>query len=1005
MYLLYNVSFNASRVYCGGGASNKGLGKLGSYFREQYGNIKLPIGTKTEEGLRRARLGAVHAVAAHFTLSDAPAIVVMPTGSGKTAVLMLTAFMQRAVRVLVVTPSVLVRNQVAEQFRELTTLRSVTAVPEQLPGPSVFEVSGLIRDSTAWEQLRDYDVVVGTPNSLSPATESIPAPPGDLFDLILVDEAHHGRAKTWEALLAAFPQAREIHFTATPFRNDKKELKGTLVYTYPLSEAYRDDVFGEIEYVPVEPDGEDPDLVIAKTAEQVFLRDRQDGFEHLVMVRTDSRKRADYLKRVYSEHTDLDLRLIHSGLSPSTVKKAVDQLRTGSLDGIICVDMLGEGFDLPTLKIAAVHAPHRSLAVTLQFIGRFARTKSDNSVSTAKFVAVPSEIEVERQKLYQESETWQQIVTNLSEGRVQQEVTTRQQLAEFERVGDTLPNLRGISPHAFRPLKHFKVYRVLQSAGAIDLNTEVNLPAPLQIVERWNNENGDTTVFVTQERRRPEWTPLEDFYTVEYDLFAVFYDADSRLLFINASRRSMMVYERIADAFTEGEHRILPLSKMNNVLATLQNLQFSNVGMRRRTLHPNSDSYRISAGSNTQNSVSSVDGQMYNRGHVSCAGTNSSGLREYIGYSSASKVWSVENVLIPELVGWARTLAWRIENFSDVKTGSGIDNLSTGQELSKLPRDIIAVDWPNDVYANQRYLRLSNTDPTLSLLDFDIDVDRSFVKDGTVRLNVAKHDTSIDINYTLSRSGPAFEIVSRGNQNATVKKGREEVPLVKYLREYPPPLFLPDFSRIDEGQLFSTPANINPFDQSRVEIVDWGAHNVNIRREFYKEGAKASLISIHDYLATLLPSTGATIIFYDHGSGEMADFVTISEMSDKITCTFYHCKGSSGPKAGSRTKDVYEVASQVVKSLIWIRTTSKVFTQVESRNRSLATSKFLKGDNNTLKVAARKAQRVGIEYEMVLVQPGISRAKMKLNVANPLASADRFIVNSNCNQLKVWGSP
>jgi len=35
---------------------------------------------------------------------------------------------------------------------------------------------------------------------------------------------------------------------------------------------------------------------------------------------------------------------------------------------------LGEGFDLPALKVAAIHDPHKSLAVTLQFVGRFARS-------------------------------------------------------------------------------------------------------------------------------------------------------------------------------------------------------------------------------------------------------------------------------------------------------------------------------------------------------------------------------------------------------------------------------------------------------------------------------------------------------------------------------------------------------------------------------------------------------------------------------------------------------
>jgi hypothetical protein len=43
--------------------------------------------------------------------------------------------------------------------------------------------------------------------------------------------------------------------------------------------------------------------------------------------------------------------------------------------GVAFVGVLGEGFDLPSLKIAAYHNPHRSLPVTIQFAGRVARTE------------------------------------------------------------------------------------------------------------------------------------------------------------------------------------------------------------------------------------------------------------------------------------------------------------------------------------------------------------------------------------------------------------------------------------------------------------------------------------------------------------------------------------------------------------------------------------------------------------------------------------------------------
>ena len=47
--------------------------------------------------------------------------------------------------------------------------------------------------------------------------------------------------------------------------------------------------------------------------------------------------------------------------------------------------MLGEGFDLPELKIAAFHDVKKSLPITLQFAGRFTRTSRDNNLGKASF--------------------------------------------------------------------------------------------------------------------------------------------------------------------------------------------------------------------------------------------------------------------------------------------------------------------------------------------------------------------------------------------------------------------------------------------------------------------------------------------------------------------------------------------------------------------------------------------------------------------------------------------
>lgn len=84
------------------------------------------------------------------------------------------------------------------------------------------------------------------------------------------------------------------------------------------------------------------------------------------------------LLTVYAANTQLRLSIITGDKSLRYAKKVIEQLENGELDGIICVNMLGEGFNFPQLKIAAIHSPHRSLSVTLQFVGRFARTVGEN---------------------------------------------------------------------------------------------------------------------------------------------------------------------------------------------------------------------------------------------------------------------------------------------------------------------------------------------------------------------------------------------------------------------------------------------------------------------------------------------------------------------------------------------------------------------------------------------------------------------------------------------------
>src|SRR5882757_6364872 len=121
------------------------------YFSIHYDKLRFPITDARPPGFRLAQIAAIHAVSAHFFNSKQSAVVTMPTGSGKTTVLMALAFVLRAERVLILTPSRLVREQIAEDFGALVDLKKIEALPLDLVSPRVFVTEETIGSDEAWE--------------------------------------------------------------------------------------------------------------------------------------------------------------------------------------------------------------------------------------------------------------------------------------------------------------------------------------------------------------------------------------------------------------------------------------------------------------------------------------------------------------------------------------------------------------------------------------------------------------------------------------------------------------------------------------------------------------------------------------------------------------------------------------------------------------------------------------------------------------------------------------
>ncbi|MGH2567026.1 MAG: DEAD/DEAH box helicase, partial [Bacteroidota bacterium] len=103
-------------------------------------------------------------------------------------------------------------------------------------------------------------------------------------------------------------------------------------------------------------------------------------------------RHATQVAALYREH-GLKVEVLHSQLSKDERDRIEASLRSGLADVVVQVAILGEGYDLPTLSVAAVFRPYRSLSPYVQFVGRILRlAQPDTPYSPANHVYLVSHI-------------------------------------------------------------------------------------------------------------------------------------------------------------------------------------------------------------------------------------------------------------------------------------------------------------------------------------------------------------------------------------------------------------------------------------------------------------------------------------------------------------------------------------------------------------------------------------------------------------------------------------
>ena len=371
-----------------------------------------PVKIATNSDLRDPqRLGHAAAVE-HFASDDARAVEQIPVGCGKSGLITLLPFGCADGRVLVIAPNLTIRDQLVGAF-DVTKPETCFYIKRKVldditNGPWV-----AVLDATANRgDLDEAHVVVTNIQQLATGGGRwLDDLPEDFFSLIVVDEGHHNAAPSWQDVFDHFPDAKVISVTATPFRADDRPVEGKMIYAYPIAQAMREGYIKNIQASNVAPS----ELVFSykgdehtHTLQEVLqLREntwfsrgvalaeacnisivngsiewlkhlRQSGHHHQIIAAACSVDHARAIRHLYEER-GWNAQEIHSGMPEDQQKTVKNRLRIGELDIIVQVHMLGEGFDHPSLSVAAVFRPYRSLSPYIQFIGRIMRVNLEQT--------------------------------------------------------------------------------------------------------------------------------------------------------------------------------------------------------------------------------------------------------------------------------------------------------------------------------------------------------------------------------------------------------------------------------------------------------------------------------------------------------------------------------------------------------------------------------------------------------------------------------------------------
>jgi superfamily II DNA or RNA helicase len=325
--------------------------------------------------LRPYQVAALEAVRETYRQGHRSALVVMPTGTGKT---LLFAEISRLAKgpVLVLAH----RQELVEQAREKISAWCNDVVAVEMANQ---------RDFTRPDGSRPK-IAVASIQTLRQRLQDVPR---DAFRIVVVDEAHHATSDSYRAVLEHF-DAHLLGVTATPDRSDRVplgEIFSAVAFAYDMRTAILDGWLCPIRSFLVQTQADFSG--VRKIAGELATRDVEDILTqelHLAeiaapilrerkgrptIVFAASVAHAHALCRVMNEMADDDdfAAALDGSSSYELRAPTLNRFRKGEIKVLVNCSLFTEGFDVPQIALVAIARPVLSRSFYAQMVGRGTR--------------------------------------------------------------------------------------------------------------------------------------------------------------------------------------------------------------------------------------------------------------------------------------------------------------------------------------------------------------------------------------------------------------------------------------------------------------------------------------------------------------------------------------------------------------------------------------------------------------------------------------------------------